>query len=173
MLELRPTLPADVPTFFAQQLDDDALRLAAFTSKDPRDRAAHDAHWGRLLANERIVKRTIVVDGQVAGYLAKFERDGVPEVSYWLGRPFWGRGLATQALTAFVRDVVTTRPLTARIAFDNAPSRRVLEKCGFVVTGHDRFFANARGEEIDEDILTLGVGARGPQPPVEETGSKR
>jgi RimJ/RimL family protein N-acetyltransferase len=48
------------------------------------------------------------------------------------------------------------RPLHARVAADNPASRRVLEKCGFVVSGHDRGFANARGEEIDELVLTLG-----------------
>jgi RimJ/RimL family protein N-acetyltransferase len=51
--------------------------------------------------------------------------------------------------------VVPDRPLYARAAADNAGSVRVLEKCGFVLTGHERGFANARGEEIDEVVLTL------------------
>jgi RimJ/RimL family protein N-acetyltransferase len=50
---------------------------------------------------------------------------------------------------------VPVRPLRARAAADNAGSIRVLEKCGFVVTGRDRGFANARGEETDEVLLTL------------------
>jgi RimJ/RimL family protein N-acetyltransferase len=52
---------------------------------------------------------------------------------------------------------VPDRPLHARAAADNIASVRVLEKCGFVVTGHDRGFANARGTEIDEVLLTLHV----------------
>lgn len=50
---------------------------------------------------------------------------------------------------------MTTRPLHARAAADNAGSVRVLEKCGFTVTGTDRGYANARGAEIDEVLLTL------------------
>jgi len=50
---------------------------------------------------------------------------------------------------------VTMRPLHARAAKDNVASIRVLQKCGFVVTGSDRSFATARGMEIDEAILEL------------------
>lgn len=64
----------------------------------------------------------------------------------------WGKGIATRALAAFL-DLETRRPLEARVAQDNRASLRVLEKNGFSVVGTDRFFANARGEEIDEYVL--------------------
>jgi RimJ/RimL family protein N-acetyltransferase len=53
-------------------------------------------------------------------------------------------------------DVVQTRPLYARAAQDNAASIRVLQKCGFMICGEDKGFANARGEEVEEIILRLG-----------------
>ncbi|NQV07764.1 GNAT family N-acetyltransferase, partial [bacterium] len=73
---------------------------------------------------------------------------------YWIDRAHWGKGFATAALSAFLAEA-PERPMMARAAADNAASVRVLEKCGFAVVGHDRFHANARGEEIDEIVMTL------------------
>jgi RimJ/RimL family protein N-acetyltransferase len=72
---------------------------------------------------------------------------------------FWGKGIATAALSRFL-DVVTERPLFGRAAADNTASLRVLEKCVFVVTGRGKGFANARGAEVDELILMLGASPR-------------
>ena len=160
-VRLRETTPGDVDIFFRQQLDPDAIWMAAFTGKDPADRAAFAARWARILGDETMVKRTVIYEGQVAGHVASFERDGEPEITYWLGREFWGKGIATLALAGFLREH-TQRPLHARVAKDNKGSLRVLEKCGFRVTGEDRGFANARGEEIEEYVLTLD--------PVEDSG---
>ena len=98
--------------------------------------------------------RTILVDGAVAGYLAHFEMFGQPSIAYWLSREFWGRGIATAALAAFLK-VVTLRPLYARAVKDNRGSIRVLEKNGFAIVGEDRGFANGRGAEVEEVILRL------------------
>ena len=76
------------------------------------------------------------------------------EVTYWLGREFWGRGIATAALQAFLQ-VDSRRPLRGRAAADNVASIRVLEKCGFVRIGTDRGYANARRAEIDEVVMEL------------------
>ena len=59
---------------------------------------------------------------------------GKREVGYWIDRAFWGRGIATTALTAFLR-LEQTRPLYAGVAKHNVASIRVLEKCGFVIDG--------------------------------------
>jgi RimJ/RimL family protein N-acetyltransferase len=75
--------------------------------------------------------RTIEVDGQVAGTIGSWEQDGRQFVGYWLGRDFWGRGLATAALAELVQEL-PMRPLHAFVAASNAGSIRVLEKCGFV-----------------------------------------
>jgi RimJ/RimL family protein N-acetyltransferase len=151
---LREVAAADLPIFFAQQLDPAANKMAAFTAKDPADREAFAAHWARIQADAANINRTIELDGQVAGYIAKHEGFGVPEITYWIGRDYWGQGVATRALGAFL-GLITIRPLYARAAADNAASIRVLEKCGFRAVGRERGFANARGEEIEELVLEL------------------
>lgn len=83
-----------------------------------------------------------------------FEYLGDLLVGYWIGKVFWGKGIATAALTEFLRRQ-TARPLNARAAKDNLASLRVLQKCGFVVTGADKSFAHARNAEIEELLLTL------------------
>jgi RimJ/RimL family protein N-acetyltransferase len=153
-LILREVWDEDLPIFFAQQLDPAANHMAAFTTKDPADRAAFDAHWRRIRGDANILNRTILVDGEVAGHVASFENFGEREVTYWLGKEFWGRGIATRALMAFLKQE-TTRPLHARAAKDNIGSVRVLQKCGFTITGEDKGFANARGAEIEEYVMVL------------------
>ena len=98
--------------------------------------------------------RTIVADGEVAGSVLLWRDPNLPglEVSFWLGKEHWGRGIATAALTAFL-GIVDERPLYGRCAADNAGSRRVLEKCGFVVRSEGLGFAPARGLEIAELLL--------------------
>ena len=156
-LLLRPVAADDLPIFFEQQADPDANYMAAFTVKDPGDRAAFMARWQRVLADPTVIIRTVVADGAVAGSVLSYEEDGRPEVSYWLGRAFWGQGIATRALAAFLADVNRTRPIYARAAKDNAGSLRVLEKCGFAVVGEDKGFANARGVEVEEFVLALAA----------------
>jgi RimJ/RimL family protein N-acetyltransferase len=153
---LRNTTEADVPVFYEHQRDPAATRLAVFPS---RDEEAFAAHWRRVLddetaTNKTATNKTIVFDGKVAGYVVCFERDGRKEVGYWLGREFWGRGLATRALSELL-DEVTDRPLHAIVAATNAPSIRVLEKCGFVVVDSRSEFDEALGEHVEELVLEL------------------
>lgn len=152
---LREVKAADLPIFFEQEGDPDAIYMAAFTPENPADRTAFDAHWAKILANTSTINRTIVYDGQVAGNIAHFVMFDEPSVSYWLGKAYWGKGIATQALKLFL-EIVTTRPLYARAVKDNIGSIRVLQKCGFVITGEDKGYAHGRGAEVEEYILTLG-----------------
>jgi RimJ/RimL family protein N-acetyltransferase len=151
---LREVTDADLSIFFEHQQDAGAVYMAAFTHKDPSDRAAFDAHWARIRAIDKVINRTIEVGGEVAGHIASFDMSGDREITYWIGREFWGQGIATAALRALL-DIDNTRPIYGRAAKDNIGSIRVLEKCGFVLTGEDRGFANARNEEIAEVILKL------------------
>jgi RimJ/RimL family protein N-acetyltransferase len=151
---LRDVREADLDTFFVHLQDDGAVWMAAFTPPDPSDREAFDAHWRRLLADDTVLARTIEVDGAVTGHIASFDMLGDRELTYWLDRAVWGRGVGTGALTAFL-ELERTRPLHARAASDNAGSIRLLEKCGFVRVGTERGFATARNEEIDEAVLRL------------------
>ncbi len=155
-VELHEVRPQDLDVLFDQQRDEAANRMAAFTAKDPSDRVAFDAHWKRILEDHQVSMKIVVFEGRVVGNVGSFfDPDlGKLEVTYWVGREFWGRGLATLALQAFLREI-TARPIYARAAADNVASIRVLEKCGFVRVGHARGFANARGQEIDEVVLQL------------------
>ncbi|MBP8947543.1 MAG: GNAT family N-acetyltransferase [Candidatus Promineofilum sp.] len=153
-VQLRPVADGDLPIFFEHQRDPQGVHMAAFTVPDPDDRAAFDDHWRWLRNNPTILMRTIAVNGQPAGHVSSYVGDVGLEVTYWLGREYWGRGIATAALQAFLL-IETHRPLRGRAAADNAASLRVMEKCGFVRIGDDRGYANARRAEIDEVLLEL------------------
>jgi len=135
---LRDVLEADLPIFFAYQLDPDAQMMAAFTTKDPTDRQTFMMRWHRILADPSGIHRTIVVDGQVAGSVLSYQDAGHPEVSYWLGKDYWGKGLATRALSEFLAHVNPTRPIYARAAKDNIGSLRVLENVGSGLSARTR-----------------------------------
>jgi RimJ/RimL family protein N-acetyltransferase len=159
---LREVAEDDLVIFFEQQQDPAANWMAAFTSKDPTDWAAFAAKWAKILDDRTGTAMTIVCGGRVAGHVLSFVApwSGQREVSYWVGRDHWGGGVATRALAAFVGGLAE-RPLYARAAGDNLASIRVLEKCGFVLVGRARGFANARGAEIEELVLELRAGGTG------------
>jgi RimJ/RimL family protein N-acetyltransferase len=153
---LRDVADTDLPIFFEQQLDPQANYMAAFTGRNPGDRDAFIAHWASIRADDTNVIHTILFGAQVAGYVASYvdKEFGKREVTYWIGKEYWGRGIASTALSLYLM-LVKERPIYGRAARDNAGSIRVLGKCGFVLKGYDKGFANARGEEIEEVILEL------------------
>ena len=151
---LRGIREDDLEPFFEQMRDPEANIMAAFTAKDPADKEAFTAHWARIMGDEDITLRTIIFDGQIAGHIVCHSWFGDPEISYWIGKEYWGQGVATRALGEFMF-ILDKRPLYARTAKDNIASIRVLEKGGFKLSGHDKGFANARGEEIEESIYIL------------------
>jgi RimJ/RimL family protein N-acetyltransferase len=120
----------------------------------PRTQDAFMAHWTRIMADDSILIKTILFDGNVAGNIVCFEQLGERETGYWLGKEYWGRGIATRALEQFLK-LVDTRPLYARVAKHNVGSRRVLEKCRFIVSGEDSYFSDALGKSVEEYILIL------------------
>jgi RimJ/RimL family protein N-acetyltransferase len=154
-LFLRNVVNDDLPIFFEHQLDPEANHMAAFTAKDPTNQEAFMAHWHSILAEETNIVQTILCNGQVAGSVSSYLDEGKPEVTYWLGKEYWGQGIATWALREFLANHNPTRPIYARVAKDNLGSRRVLEKCGFQIIGESKGFANARGQEIEEFLLEL------------------
>jgi RimJ/RimL family protein N-acetyltransferase len=150
---LREVTESDLPLFFEQQLDPEATQMAAFPA---RDREAFMAHWTKILGDETITKKTILFEGQVAGNIVSFEQFGERLVGYWLGKEYWGQGIATEALSAFL-DQVRARPLYAHVAKHNIASIQVLEKCGFTIIGEEEGFADAGGDEVEEFILKLSA----------------
>lgn len=132
-VRLRDVTDADLPILFEHQRDSIANEMADFPA---RDYEAFMAHWVKIRAIPTAIQRVILAGDEVAGNIVSWEHDGEREVGYWLDRQFWGQGIATRALTAFL-DVVATRPLYAYVVTHNVASRRVLEKCGFVVYDTD------------------------------------
>lgn len=153
-ITLRDVQDSDLPIIFAQHQSEAALYMAAFTPPDPADLDAFSAHWQKIRSDKTVTLQTILVNGVVAGYISQFEMFDEPEIGYWLGEEFWGKGVATEALTQFLA-TIAIRPLYARTAKDNIASIRVLQKCGFTITGDDKGFAYGRNAEIEEYILTL------------------
>jgi len=153
-LTLREVRDEDLPLLFEQWADPVAVQMAAFTAPDHMEWEAFERRWSRLRADETLLNRAIVVDEDVAGTIGSWGDSGEREVTYWIGRSFWGKGIATAALDAFLA-VDTSRPLHAHVAADNVASRRVLEKCGFRVVATERGFAGARSAEIEELGLRL------------------
>ena len=128
---LRDVIETDLQIFYLQQLDPEATRMAAFPS---RDRDAFMAHWKKNLADDTNDLKTIVYEDQVVGNIVSFLMEGHREVGYWIGKEFWGRGIATRALELFLEQV-RQRPMYAYVAKHNIGSYRVLEKCGFLRAG--------------------------------------
>ena len=138
-ISIRPVIEADLETLFEYESDPVAQEMAVFGA---RDHESFMAHWHKILADEDLVARAVVVDGGLAGNIGSWTHDGKRYVGYWIGRDFWGRGIATEALRALCAEIIE-RPIYALVADSNVGSKRVLEKAGFAATtdeptaGHD------------------------------------
>jgi RimJ/RimL family protein N-acetyltransferase len=151
---LRPVEDSDLPALFDQMRDPVAVHMAAFTAKDPNDRAAFDSHMAKLRTSPDITLRAVTRDGQLVGSIGSYVMEGDTEVTYWIDRSVWGQGVASRALALFLH-VISVRPLYARAASDNPGSLRVLQKAGFRAIGTEISYANARDAVIEETILRL------------------
>jgi RimJ/RimL family protein N-acetyltransferase len=99
-----------------------------------RDRDEHLAHWHQILADGKVRAQTVVEDIVVVGTVLSFDWHDEREIGYWIGREYWGRGIASKAVAIFL-ELELGRPLYGRVAKSNLASRRVLEKCGFALEG--------------------------------------
>ena len=151
-IRLTKTETDDLDTFFQFQLDKEANYLAAFTSKNPNDKAAYIEKYKKFLTDTTINMRTIKANDEIVGSVAKFVMENDAEITYWIERKFWGRGIATTALKDFLK-IEQIRPIYGRVAFDNYGSQKVLEKCRLVKIRQEKGFANARQTEIEEIYL--------------------
>ena len=151
---LRKTELADLEFFFIFQLDEEANYLAAFTAKDRTDKTAYLQKYTKIVNDPTKNMQTIIVGDIIAGSVSKFELEGKAEITYWIDKKFWGKGVATKALKELLQNE-PARPIFGRVAFDNLGSQKVLEKCGFKKIGTDKGFANARQTEIEEYIYKL------------------
>lgn len=120
----------------------------------PKTWEAFFTHWTKILGNADGTVRTILFNGHVAGSIVSFEEAGQREIGYWIGKEYWGQGIATEALSLFL-DLVAIRPLYAHAAKHNVASQRVLAKCGFAVVGEESGFLFMDGKAVEEFVLKL------------------
>ena len=155
--KIRDVQDSDYAIFFEMRCDGAAAQMAAFGIQDP-DAASFAARWKKASATGQANHKAITLgrdgDGEVVGFVATFLLEGKLQIAYWIARRYWGRGIASAALTQLLEQV-TTRPLYASAAKDNVGSIRVLEKCGFKIFGSARAFAEARREHIEEVFMVL------------------
>ena len=127
MLTIRSVIDSDLEVLFEFQADPEASQMATVAS---RDHEGFLAHMTRNRANPDNLIYTILEDATIVGHLVSWENEGVRLVGYWVGREYWGRGIAGKALSLFL-EVLTLRPLVAHVASTNLGSIRVLERNGF------------------------------------------
>lgn len=124
-------MESDLPIFFDHQRDPIAYNLANFRS---REEAAFYAHWHKIMIDESNLIKTVQVDDVVVGNVVSFIMNDEREVGYWLGREFWGQGIATKALRLFL-DLLSDRPVYGVTSRHNIGSQKVLTNCGFTQVG--------------------------------------
>jgi RimJ/RimL family protein N-acetyltransferase len=153
-VQLRPVEDSDLDALFEQMRDPESVRMAAFTARDSNDRAAFDAHMAKIRASPECTQRAVTADGRFVGTIGSYITDGHIEVTYWIDRAYWGRGIAGRALALFL-GTIRDRPVFARAASDNVGSLKVLERAGFAIVSTEVGYASARGAEIEETTLRL------------------
>jgi RimJ/RimL family protein N-acetyltransferase len=153
-VELRDLRDDDLDAVFEMMRDREAVARAAFTAADPDDRAAFDEWMLRQRSSGEVELFVVTENGGFAGTAALFTADGDREVTFWVARHAWGRGVGTQALRLLVSHE-PERPLYARVASDNAASVALLEKIGFTEVSRTTSFAPGVGREVEERVYVL------------------
>ena len=153
-IELRDLDDDDLDAIFEMMRDRSAVEMAAFTAADPDDRDAFDEWTRRERARPDVAQYVVTESGGFAGTAALFSADGDREVTYWIARHAWGRGVATAALRLLISRE-PERPLFARVAGHNAASLAVLTKVGFTEVSRNVEFAPGLGREVEEIVLVL------------------
>jgi RimJ/RimL family protein N-acetyltransferase len=141
-------------------------RIAANTARIPHPYAIEDAEQFIASVNKREGEAcfAITLDGAPVGVCSVDLREDGPEVGYWLGVPYWGRGFATEAVRALIDHAfgdLEHEALISGARVNNPASRRVLEKCGFQWTGVrlSRIRAINSAAPIDRFRLDRGLWA--------------
>ena len=105
---IRETLESDWPTLFENQRDPASSAMAGVPA---REWDAYIAHQRKVRADEANLTWTILYDGQIAGDVLSFPRDGRREIGYRIAQQYWGNGIATRALALFLDRRAAASPL--------------------------------------------------------------
>jgi RimJ/RimL family protein N-acetyltransferase len=148
---LRSVRDSDLEIFYDHQCEPEAVAMALFPS---RDRNAFFCHWKtNTLVRPDAKAMTVTYGDSVAGNIGSWETDGHVLVGYWIGKAYWGNGVATAALQRFLTDHEPRRPVHAHVVAANVGSVRVLEKCGFELVERTTEFNESFGIEVEELLM--------------------
>ncbi len=153
-VDLRAVEDDDLDAIFEMMRDRDAAKMVAFGAEDPDDRDAFDEWMSRRRASDEVDLLVVTEDGGFAGTAASFAVGADREVSFWVARHAWGRGVATEALRLLVARE-PERPLFGRVAAHNAGAIAVFERNGFTELSRAPMHAPALGREVDEIVYVL------------------
>jgi RimJ/RimL family protein N-acetyltransferase len=141
----------------------DDLGVARMTTSIPHpfDQDMAEGFIARMEAADPARERVLTIEHRLEGFMGVVgfhPKEGLsPEIGYWLGRPFWGAGYMTEAVTAaldWAGPQWKKRLLVSGHFADNDASGRVLTKAGFLYTGEvERRFSTARGEEAETRMM--------------------
>lgn len=139
-------------------------RIAENTARIPHPYKLKDAEDFITGANRRGGETVFLItlhSGTMIGACGIARQDDVPEIGYWLGNAYWGKGYATEALHAVIDYAFTDldhQALQAGARVTNPASRRVLEKCGFQWTGVGLYRIRAINSSAPIDRFRLERG---------------
>ena len=150
---LRPLVASDAEFVFAMMRDPASVAMVGFTIPD-LDRATFDPWFENLRSSPDIRSFAVLDEEALAGVAAVYNLATAPEVTYWIDRAQWGRGIASRALELMVVEV-PVRPLIAGAGADNAASLAVLHRSGFREFTRERAMALGRGVEMEAVRLRL------------------
>jgi RimJ/RimL family protein N-acetyltransferase len=153
-IQLTATTANDLEVLFEFQRDTEGVFMAAFTPKEPGDKDNYVNRYSGFIVDPSIIMMTIWLNDRIVGSISRYVMEGDHEITYWIDRKYWGRGIATNALKMFL-EIDEIRPLFGRTAIDNIGSQRVLQNNGFLKIGEDSGFANGRQLELQELIFKL------------------
>lgn len=127
--------------------------VARMTSRIPHPYSLLDADlWIASLDTDEFV-RGVEYDGHLIGAVGYIESEQAQaEMGYWIGKPWWGNGFATEAAHALMYHCFSDcgiRRLTCGHFVDNAASARVLAKLGFRRVGKSTQWCEARMSEVE------------------------
>jgi RimJ/RimL family protein N-acetyltransferase len=153
-IELRDIHDDDHDAVFEMMRDPAAVAMAAFTADDPDDRAAFDAWLARNLSDPRAATHVVTENGGFAGIAATFSVGDDRELTYWIARHAWGRGVGGAALALLVAGE-PERPLFARAASHNTASVAMLRRAGFTEVSRGEGYAPGVGRDVEEIVFAL------------------
>jgi ribosomal-protein-alanine N-acetyltransferase len=161
-LLLRPVCAADLPKVAALMADYAVAKnlstaphpytladAQAFFARHSESRASGGGHVFALIRKS---------DGAFIGKNGLHAKDGVVEMGYWLGKPYWGRGFGTEAarrVLAFGFDELKLERIVAGWFEDNTASGRILAKLGFAATETIERDCLARGHTVRCNMMAL------------------